>query len=150
MLINNKILYAGITTEEGLELINNGIVVNTGYQIQRITDGALLGSVYELKDYEDERMFIEIDDGLNSSIFSKDNIIIAGVENEIGFDLCIKQEHLFTGKKFIRIHDGLEMGNVIYLGIDYSYDRKGRVDLPKYYVEVEDIRELEENEQNIE
>lgn len=145
MLINNKILYAGITNEEGLKLIEQNIVVNTGYQIQRITDGSLLGIKYELKDYEDERLFIEVDDGLNSSKFIKDNIIIAGVENEIGFDLCIKQEDLFTGKKFIRIHDGFEMGNVIYLGIDFSYDKKGRVDLPKYYVEVEDIRELEEN-----
>ena len=145
MVIKNKILYAGITTEKGLELINNGIIVNTGYQIQKITDGALLGSVYELKDYEDERLFIEVDDGLNSLKYSKNNIIIAGVENEIGFDLCIKQENLFTGKKFVRIHDGFEMGNVIYLGIDYSYDIKGRIDLPKYYVEVEDKLILEEN-----
>ena len=145
MLINNKILYAGITNEEGLKLIEQNIVVNTGYQIQRLTDGALLGIKYELKDYEDERLFIEVDDGLNSLKYSKNNVIIAGVENEKGFDLCIKQNNLFTGKKFIRIHDGFEMGNIIYLGVDYSYTKSGRIDLPKYYVEVEDKLILEEN-----
>ena len=42
------------------------------------------------------------------------------------------------GKKFVRIHDNQEMGNIIHLGIDYSYDKKGRTDLPEYYMEVED------------
>ena len=150
MLIKNKIIYSGISNEKGLKLIQEGIVTTTGYSVQKVTNGEKLGSIYEMGYNELKGMFTETDDGLTSSKFIKNNTIIAGVENEIGFDLCIKQENLFTGKKFIRIHDGFEMGNVIYLGIDYSYDRKGRVDLPKYYVEVEDIIELEENEQNIE
>lgn len=114
------------------------IPTNTGYQVQRIIDGALLGSTYELKSYEVPEMFIEVDDGLKSTHYSKNNVIIANVNNEQGFDICINKEDLYTGKKFVRIHDGFEMGNVIYLGIDYSYDKKGRVDLPKYYMEVED------------
>ena len=142
MYIKNKKLYAGISNEKGLELILSGLVVNTGYEIQKITDGILLGSVYELKNNEDERMFIEVEDSLPTNKFMKNNIIIANVENEAGFDICLSQPDLFTGKKFVRIHDGFEMGNIIYLGIDYSYG-KPRADLPKYYVEVDDIIEKE-------
>ena len=150
MLVKNKTIYSGISNEKGLKLIEDGIVTKTGYSVQKVTNGEKLGSIYEMGYNELKGMFTETDDGLNSSKFIKNNTIIAGVENEIGFDLCIKQENLFTGKKFIRIHDGFEMGNIIYLGIDFSYDKKGRVDLSKYYVEVEDIIELEENEQNVE
>lgn len=133
MILNNNILYAGISKYHDL------IPSDTGYQVQRIIDGTLLGSSYELKSYETPEMFIEVDDGLESTHYSKNNVIIANVNNEQGFDICINKEDLYTGKKFVRIHDGFEMGNVIYLGIDYSYDKKGRVDLPKYYMEVEDI-----------
>lgn len=141
MYQKNDILYAGISNVKGLKLIEDGIVTTTGYSVQKVTNGEKLGTIYEMGYNELKGMFTETDDGLNSNKFVKNNIIIAGVENEIGFDLCIKQENLYTGKKFVRIHDGFEMGNVIYLGIDYSYDRKGRVDLPKYYVEVDDIVE---------
>ena len=39
------------------------------------------------------------------------------------------------GMTFVRIHDGFEMGEEIYLGIDYSTG-KPRTDLPEYYREV--------------
>ena len=40
-----------------------------------------------------------------------------------------------SGYKFVRIHDGFEMGEEIYLGIDYSTGEP-RTDLPEYYREV--------------
>jgi len=40
------------------------------------------------------------------------------------------------GKVFKRIHDGLEIGSEIILGIDYSTG-KAREDFPEYYEEVE-------------
>lgn len=135
MFIKDKVIYAGVTTEQGVSLG----VSSTGYVIQRITDGEILGSVYEMQSHEDERIFIEVvDENAVSPHFVKDNIIIAGVKNEFGFDLCIQQENLYTSRKFIRIHDGFDMGNKIYLGVDYSYNKAGRKDLPVYYVEVEE------------
>lgn len=146
MYLKNKTLYAGITNENGAMLVDNDIVNNTGYFLQRITDGAVLGVKYEMLDNEKESMFIEIEDGLASNHYEKDRTIIAGVYSEIGFDLCINKEDLFTGKKFLRIHDGLDFGNKIYLGDDYSYyGTSPRYDVSKYYVEVEDLIE-EENE----
>ena len=143
MFLKNKMLFSGISNEKGVELIQTYNLTNTGYTIQRITDGEILGSFYELKENESEMMFVETQiKEENNTIFKKGNTIIAGVLNEIGFDLCLyklkNNETLYTGKKFIRIHDGQEMGNVIYLGVDYSYDKKGREDLPQYYIEVED------------
>ena len=38
------------------------------------------------------------------------------------------------GMTFVRIHDGFEMGDQIYLGIDYSTGEP-REDLPEYYKE---------------
>lgn len=135
MFIKNNILYAGVSNENGANLN----VVNAGYLIQRITDGVILGSTYKMQDGEDERIFIEIvDDSMLSNIFVKNNIMIAGVKNENGFDVCIKQEILYTGKKFVRIHDGQDMGNIVFLGVDYSYNPKGRKDLPIYYIEIEE------------
>lgn len=135
MFIKDNILYAGVSNENGAKLN----VVNTGYSIQRITDGVILGSTYKMQNGEDERLFIEIvDDSTLSNIFVKDNIMIAGVKNKNGFDVCIKQENLYTGKKFVRIHDGQDMGNIVYLGVDYSYNLKGRKDLPIYYIEIEE------------
>ena len=46
------------------------------------------------------------------------------------------------GKIFRRIHDGFVMGNVIYLGIDYSLLPEGREDLPEYYEEIDEAEEL--------
>ena len=40
------------------------------------------------------------------------------------------------GNVFRRIHDQIIMGDVIYLGYDYSTGVK-RLDLPKYYEEIE-------------
>ena len=40
-----------------------------------------------------------------------------------------------SGYTFVRIHDGFEMGEEIYLGIDYSTGEP-REDLPEYYREV--------------
>ena len=39
------------------------------------------------------------------------------------------------GMTFVRIHDGFEMGEEIYLGIDYSTGEP-REDKPEYYREV--------------
>lgn len=143
MIIINKTLYAGLTNEKALELMP----CNTGYQLQRITDAEKLGVCYTLQDNETPEMFIEIDDGLTSEIIVKNNVIIAGVVNEEAFDICLNKEILYTGKTFVRIHDGFEMGNKIYLGIDYSYSNKPRVDLPKYYKEIEEeASEYEENQ----
>ena len=137
MFKKDNTLYAGISNENGANLN----IENTGYLVQRITDGEKLGSIYEMQEGEDERMFIEIlDESFVSPHFVKNNVIIAGVKNEYGFDLCIQQKDLYTSRKFIRIHDGVEMGNKISLGIDYSYDKKGRKDLPMHYLEVEEQR----------
>ena len=46
------------------------------------------------------------------------------------------------GKTFRSIHDGFVMGNVIYLGIDYSLSPEGREDLPEYYEEIDEAEEL--------
>jgi hypothetical protein len=146
MFLKNKMLFSGISNEKGVELLQTYNINNTGFVLQRITDGENVGSVYELKDGETKDMFAEVFNATQTletnTTFMKNNIIIAGVLNEIGFDLCLyklkNNETLYTGKKFIRIHDGQEMGNVIYLGVDYSYDKKGREDLPQYYIEVED------------
>lgn len=135
MFIKDKTLYAGITTQEGANLNAE----HTGYVIQRITDGDILGCVYTMQENENEKMFIEVEDiETKSPIFMKNNIIIAGVTTEKGFDLCIKQSELNTGKTFVRIHDGFKIGNIIYLGIDYSYNKKGRIDKPEYYIEIEE------------
>ena len=57
----------------------------------------------------------------------------------------IQQDRIITadeGKTFRRIHDGFVMGNVIYLGIDYSLSPEGREDLPEYYEEIDESEEL--------
>lgn len=152
----DRTLYAGITNENGLNFINEYEIKNTGYSIQRITDGEILGLSYEMKGYEVESMFIEIEYDVEieekdkeNIVFEKNRIIIAGVYNEVGFDLCVNRENLYTGKKFVRIHDGQEMGNIIYLGMDYSYNRnKPRFDLSTYYYEVEDNSVLINDEEN--
>lgn len=141
MYIKNNVLYAGVTNEKGAELLDKGIVIDTGYTLVKITNGEFVGSRHALESGENEKIFIEVMNNNVGNHFIKDNTIIAGVENEAGFDLCIKQENLYTGKKFLRVHDGLDFGNIIYLGNDYSYDKNGRVDLPIYYVEVEDVEE---------
>ena len=148
MYIKNNVIYAGITNEKGLDFINNNSVINTGYVLKRITDGKTFGVSYELQGYEQPEMFIEIDDNEQSNHFEKDRTIIAGVYNEEGFDLCVNKENLYTMKKFVRIHDGQEMGNKIYLGQDFSYyhnEGLSRYDLSKYYFEVDDVKEVEEN-----
>ena len=38
------------------------------------------------------------------------------------------------GMTFVRIHDGFEMGDTIYLGVDYSTG-EAREDKPEYYRE---------------
>lgn len=144
MYVKNNVLYAGVTNEKGAELLDKGIVIDTGYTLVKITTGEFCGSRHALEMGEDERMFIEVKNNNKGNHFIKNNIIIAGVENEAGFDLCINQENLYTGKKFIRVHDGADFGNKIYLGNDYSYDKNGRVDLPIYYTEVEDVKETME------
>ena len=49
----------------------------------------------------------------------------------------IKENNIITaseGMTFIRIHDGFDMGDTIYLGIDYSTGVP-REDKPEYYRE---------------
>ncbi len=40
------------------------------------------------------------------------------------------------GKVFRRIHDGFIMGNILYLGYDYSTGEQ-RFDLPEYYEQID-------------
>ena len=50
----------------------------------------------------------------------------------------IKENNIITaseGMTFVRIHDGFDMGDTIYLGIDYSTGVP-REDKPEYYKEV--------------
>ena len=50
----------------------------------------------------------------------------------------IQENNIITareGMTFVRIHDEFEMGEEIYLGIDYSTGEP-REDLPEYYKEV--------------
>ena len=152
MFLKNKMLFSGISNEKGVELIENLKLTQTGFSILRITDGENVGAIYELKDGEHEDMFAEVLDTTQAenNIFMKDNTIIAGVLNETGFDLCLyklqNNEALYTGKKLVRIHDGQEMGVVVHLGIDYSYNKKGRKDLPQYYIEIADVVDSENAE----
>ena len=49
----------------------------------------------------------------------------------------IKENNIITaseGMTFVRIHDGFDMGDTIYLGIDYSTGEP-REDKPEYYKE---------------
>lgn len=148
MYIKNNILYAGVTNDKGAELLDKGIVTDTGYTLVKITNGQTFGNRYELAPDENEHLFIEIKNDNIGTHYMKDRTIIAGAYNEASFDIYIKQEDLYTGKKFIRVHDGLEFGNIIYLGNDYSYDKNGRFDIPIYYVEVEDEIPQETVEEN--
>lgn len=132
MILVDNTLYAGITQKTDLNC-------PTGYSIVRVTDGANLGSSYTLQDGENPRLFIEADDGLDVNYFKKGNVIYAGIATNEAAALCDEGTVTYTGKKFIRIHDGADMGIRIELGIDYSYDANHpRADLPKYYLEVED------------
>ena len=73
MFKKENTLYAGISNENGVNLN----IKNTGYYVQRITDGEKLGSVYEMQEGEDERIFIEVlDESFVSSHFVKNNVII--------------------------------------------------------------------------
>ena len=50
----------------------------------------------------------------------------------------IQEDNIITaseGMTFVRIHDGFEIGEEIYLGIDYSTGEP-REDKPEYYKEV--------------
>jgi len=47
-----------------------------------------------------------------------------------------------SGNIFRRIHDGMSMGEEIYLGIDYSTGTP-RLDLPEYYEEIEKLESEE-------
>lgn len=140
MFILNNTIYAGISNEKGANVIEQYSVSNTGYTLVRLSDGAVLGSRYEMKDNENPKMFVEYKTEDKGNYYTKHNIMIAGVINEAGFDICIQTPDVNLGKHFIRIHDGFVMGVVLPLGIDYSYDKKGRKDLPIYYIEVDDLR----------
>lgn len=48
-----------------------------------------------------------------------------------------------TGKIFRRKIDGMEMGNEIFLGYDFSTGEK-RIDLPEYYEEISDPNQVEQ------
>lgn len=69
------------------------------------------------------------------------NVIYAGINNEQEFATWLQNGKPDTGYVFKRKLDNFMMGQVIYLGIDwsevnYSLASKPRVDLPEYYVEV--------------
>ena len=51
MFLKNKMLFSGISNEKGVELLQTYNINNTGFLLQRITDGENVGFLYELKDW---------------------------------------------------------------------------------------------------
>lgn len=76
-------------------------------------------------------------------MYQYNNMIVAGINNEQEFANWLQNGKPDTGYVFKRKLDNFVMGQVIYLGMDWSEVHNGlaskpRVDLPEYYVEVED------------
>ena len=81
-------------------------------------------------------------------MYQFNNLIVAGIYNEKEFANWLQNGKPETGYEFIRKLDNYNMGNVIYLGMDwsvvhYGLSKEPRVDLPEYYEEVEIVKEEE-------
>lgn len=82
-------------------------------------------------------------------MYQFNNLIVAGIYNEKEFANWLQNGKQETGYGFIRKLDNAKMGNVVYLGMDwsvvhYNLAKEPRVDLPEYYEEVESPNEDEE------
>jgi hypothetical protein len=159
MIEKDNVIYAGLTTEKGIELFNSIPSLKTGYTFKRITDGENVGNKIELTNQKEKGLYVETEEDevvqyfVKKGYYQKDNAIYAGVLNENGYQLYISSKNPWTGKKFIRIHDGYEFGSEIHLGLDWSYykeEKTYRVDKPEYYLIVDDepFDETEEEEKN--
>lgn len=83
------------------------------------------------------------------------NMIVAGINTEQEFATWLQNGKPDTGYVFKRKLDNFMMGNVIYLGMDwsevhYNLASKPRVDLPEYYEEVENETYEETTEETLE
>lgn len=81
------------------------------------------------------------------------NMIVAGINTEQEFATWLQNGKPDTGYVFKRKLDNFMMGQVIYLGMDWSeihYDiaSKPRIDLPEYYEEVKN-ETYEENTEEV-
>ena len=79
-------------------------------------------------------------------MYQYNNMLVAGINNEQEFATWLQKGKPETGYVFIRKLDNLEMGQIIYLGIDWSEVHNGlaskpRVDKAEYYKEVEKPKE---------
>lgn len=75
-------------------------------------------------------------------MYQYNNMIVAGINNEQEFATWLQNGKPDTGYIFKRKLDNFEMGQVIYLGMDWSEVHYGlapkpRPDKPEYYEEVE-------------
>lgn len=83
------------------------------------------------------------------------NMIVAGIHTESEFADWLHNGKPDTGYVFKRKLDNLIMGQIIYLGMDWSEVHNGlaskpRVDLPEYYEEIlEPKEEVTEDDFNI-
>lgn len=82
------------------------------------------------------------------------NIIIAGINTADEFAEWLKNGKQDTGYYFERKLDHMNMGQVVFLGVDWSEVHYGlsttpRVDLPEYYEEIKIEEEILETQQEI-
>ena len=83
------------------------------------------------------------------------NMIVAGINTQEEFANWLQNGKPDTGYVFKRKLDNFVMGQVIYLGMDWSEVNNGlaskpRVDLPEYYEEIlEPKEEVTEDDSNI-
>ena len=75
-------------------------------------------------------------------MYQHNNMLVAGITTEKEFSIWLQNDKPDTGYVFKRKLDNLEMGQIIYLGMDWSEVHKGlasspRPDKPEYYEEVE-------------
>lgn len=88
-------------------------------------------------------------------MYQYNNMIVAGINTEQEFATWLQNGKPDTGYVFKRKLDNFMMGNVIYLGMDWSevhhnLASKPRVDLPEYYEEVENETYEETTEEVLE
>lgn len=87
-------------------------------------------------------------------MYQYNNMLVAGIYNEEGFAEWLQNGKLSTGYIFKRKLDNLLMGQVIYLGMDWSEVNNGlaskpRVDLPEYYEEILEPKEEDIDDSNV-
>lgn len=81
-------------------------------------------------------------------------MIVAGINTQEEFANWLQNGKTSTGYVFKRKLDNLIMGQVIYLGMDWSEVHHGlaskpRVDLPEYYEEILEPKEEDIDDSNV-